>query len=251
MDPKYKDKKIIELTEEEVKSLAFLGPNVVRGVRTFVDAARADPGGLGSITCSSLDSMNRKYAAPAAPQDAPVSPTVSDADTLFSQLSNDPSALTIVAPDLVSKFESNFWYHGISGDPPNLLWRSDLENNPFRHPTPGDRFFKILTKTAHGVYGTPLNEVWDDVVAPKIVTSMKNHGIKYSALKPARFSTHEEGEDEEDETFGPVVVWIAVWPGTTKAEAVRDATPDILSILADANIHDVVVEWYEGSVKLL
>ncbi|PPR01659.1 hypothetical protein CVT24_001553 [Panaeolus cyanescens] len=249
MDPAYKYKRIDELTEEECESLAFLGPHVVHFVRSFVEDARASPQRLGGITCGVLDIVNNHYlskAPKAFPQDAPVFPTVSQADTLLSQLSNDSSALTIVAPDLVSKFESNFWYHGISSNPPQLLWRSDLETNPFRHPTPEDRFFvNVPTKTAHGVFRTPLNKVWDDV-APKIVTSMKNNGIKYSSLSVARFSTHEEG-DEENETFGPVVVWIAVWPGTTTAEGVRDATPDILDILADVNIQGVAVEWYEAA----
>jgi hypothetical protein len=94
----------------------------------------------------------------------------------------------------------------------------------------------------------PLNDVWD-IVAPQIITSMKAPGIKYSALKTVRFSTLEDGK--EDETFGPVVVWIAVRPNTTNARAVRNATPDILGILADANVTGVVVEWYEGSVQKL
>ncbi len=94
----------------------------------------------------------------------------------------------------------------------------------------------------------PLNEVWDNV-APKIIASMKDHRIKYSALKTARFLTLEDGE--EDETVSPVVVWIAVRPNTTNAGDVRDATPDILRILADAAVHGVVVEWYEASVQRL
>jgi hypothetical protein len=197
------------------------------------------------LTCFVVDCLNRKYATPAAPQDAPVSPTVSDADTL---LSSESDAFTVVAPDLISKFESTFWYHGISGDPPKLLWRSDLETNPFPHPPPGARFFKPPTKTAHGVFNTTLNKVWDEV-APKIIASMKDHSIKYSALKTARFLIL--GDGEEDERAGPVVVWIAVRPNTTNAGAVRDATPDILGILADAGVHGVVVEWYEGSVQKL
>lgn len=200
------------------------------------------------MTCFTVDCLNRHYKlAPAAPQDAPGSPTVSEADTLFSQLSTESDAFTVVAPDLISKYESNFWYHGISGDPPKLLWRSDLETNPFPHPPSGARFFKFPTKTAHGVFNTPLNNVWHNV-APKIIASMKAHSLKYSALKAVRFSTLEDGE--EDETFGPVVVWIAVRPNTTNAGAVRDATPDILGILADASVHGVVVEWYEGSARL-
>ena len=196
-----------------------------------------------------VDCLIRRYPAQAPPQAAvgsPTSPTIREADTLHSQLSNDSDALTVVAPNLISKFEMNFWYHGISGDPPKLMWRSDLETNPFPVPAPGTRFFKIPTKTAHGVFGTPLNAIWD-TVAPQILASIEAHGLKYSALKTVRFST----EDGEKETFGPVVVWIAVRPNTTNAGAVRDATPDILHILADAQITDVVVEWYEGSVKRL
>jgi hypothetical protein len=139
-----------------------------------------------------------------------------------------------------------YWYHGISGNPPELMWRSDLETNPFPIPALGARFFKIPQKTAHGVFNTPLNAVWG-TVARQILASMKDRGLKYSALKTARFSTVEDGK----ETFGPVVVWIAVRPNTTNAEAVHDATPDILQILADFQITDVVVEWYEGSVKRL
>ena len=59
---------------------------------------------------------------------------------------------------------------------------------------------------------------------------MKAHGLKYSALKTARFSTVE---DSKDETLGPIVVWIAVRPNTTNAGAVCNATPDIFHILAD------------------
>ncbi|CAA7269372.1 unnamed protein product [Cyclocybe aegerita] len=108
------------------------------------------------------------------------------------------------------------------------------------------RFFKIPTKTAHGVFNTPLNDVWHDTVAPRILALIKARGLKYSMLTTARFSTIEDGS--EDKTFGPVVVWIAVRPNTTTAGAVRDATPDILRILADVEITDVVVEWYEASV---
>ena len=164
------------------------------------------------------------------------------------ELSNDSDARTIVAPDLISKYEMNFWYHGVSGNPPKLMWRSDLKTNPFPIPPPGTNFFKIPTKTANGVFNTPLNDVWDDTVAPRILASMKAHGLKYSALKTARFSTVEDGKDE---TLGPIVVWIAVRPNTTNAGAVRDATPDILHILADVHITDVVVEWYEASVVRL
>lgn len=201
-----------------------------------------------------VDRLRRRYQAP--PQDvaeapasptSPTSPTIGEVETLYSQLGNDSDAHTVVAPDLISKYEMNFWYHGISDDPPKLMWRSDLETNPFPIPPPGARFFEIPEKTVHGVFNTPLNTVWD-TVAPQILASMKARGLIYSALQTARFSTVVHGEEE---TFGPVVVWIAVRPDTTNARAVRDATPDILHILADAKITDVVVEWYEASVVRL
>ena len=77
---------------------------------------------------------------------------------------------------------------------------------------------------------------------------MKNRGLKYSAIKTARFSIVEDGGEE---TFGPIVIWIAVRPKTTNVGAVRDATPDILDILTASQITSVVVEWYEGSVVRL
>ena len=193
-----------------------------------------------------VDCLRHQAAVQASPQDA-TQPSVSDAETLFSQLSIDSDAHTVVAPHLISIYEMNFYYHGISGDPPNLMYRSDLETNPFPIPPPGTDFSKIPTKTAHGVFNTPLNAVWD-TVAPQIVKSMKANGLQYTALNTARFSTVEDGKGE---TFGPVVVWIAVRPNTTNAKAVRDATPDILNILSDVQITDVVVEWYEGLVTRL
>ncbi|KDR76880.1 hypothetical protein GALMADRAFT_245977 [Galerina marginata CBS 339.88] len=174
--------------------------------------------------------------------------TLSEAETLYLELSNDSDAHTVVAPDLISKYEMNFWYHGISTNPPKLMWRSDLGTNPFPIPPPGTDFSKIPYKTAHGIFNTPLNDVWDDPVAPRILASMKARGLKYSMLTTARFWTAEDGKDE---TRGPIVVWIAVRPNTTNAAAVRDATPDILRILADVQITDVVVEWHESSIVRL
>ncbi|KAI0258687.1 hypothetical protein BC834DRAFT_926442 [Gloeopeniophorella convolvens] len=248
MDPAYRNKKIVDLTDKELRTLDFLGQNVAPGVRAIVEKVRADPVNLGTVTCFMVDCLNRRYSAQAPPQDAVGSPTSpTEVDNLYSQLSNDSDALTVVAPALISKFEMKYWYHGISGNPLELMWRSDLEVNPFPIPVLGARFFKIPKKTAHGVFNTPLNAVWGSV-APQILASMKAHGLTYSALKTVRFSTVEDGKEE---TFGPVVVWIAVRPNTTNAEAVRDAMPDILQILADFQITDVVVEWYKGSVERL
>ncbi|KAH9004113.1 hypothetical protein EDB86DRAFT_3062455 [Lactarius hatsudake] len=225
MDPAYQNKKIVDLSDEELNTLEFLGKNVAPGVKAMVEKVRADPVHLGTVTCFMVDCLNRRYSAQAPPQDAVSSPT-SPSLSPFPRL--QPSARPIPS----TRSSMHYWYHGISGNPPKLMW---------------PRFFKIPNKTAHGVFDTPLNAVWG-TVAPQILESMKAHGLKYSALKTVRFSTVEDGKEE---TFGPVVVWIAVRPNTTNAGAVRDATPDILHILADFQITDVVVEWYEGSVERL
>lgn len=241
MDPAYLHKKIIDLSDAELIALGFLGENVAPDVKHIVDRVKASPRHLGTVTCYMVDCLKRRVQAQ---QDAP---QLSEAETLYLELSNDSDAHSVVAPDLISKYEMNFWYHGISGNPPKLMWRSDLETNPFPIPPPGTNFFKIPSKTVHGVFNTPLNNVWKEV-APRILASMKAHDLKYSALQTARFSTAEDGKDE---TFGPIVVWIAVRPNTTNAGAVHDATSDILHILADVQIADVVVEWYEAEVVRL
>ncbi|KAJ3721435.1 hypothetical protein DFJ43DRAFT_685756 [Lentinula guzmanii] len=248
MDEAYMDKKIVDLSDDELVKLGFLGPNVAPGIKSLVEKIKANPVYLGNVTCFMVDVTKRKYAAQAQPPASPISTTVNEAEMLYSELSNDPTALTVIVPELISQYERNFYYHGVSGNPPKLLWRSDLETNPFPIPPPETSFYKIPTKTAFGVFNTRLNEVWDDSVAPQILASMKAHGLKYSALETARFLTVEEGGHE---SFGPIVVWIAVRPNTTNAEAVRDATPDILRILANVQITDAVVEWYEGSVVSL
>lgn len=240
MDPAYRTKKIVDLSEAELIALGFLGENVAPDVKYIVNQVRASPDHLGRVTCFMVDCVKREATRPPTPP--------SEAEILYSELSNDSDARTVVAPDLISKYEMNFWYHGISGNPPKLLWRSDFETNPFPIPPPGTNFLKIPAKTVHGVFKTPLNDVWGDTVAPRILASLKAQGLKYSAVQMARFSTVEDGKDE---TRGPIVVWIAVRPNTTNAGAVRDATPDILRILADVQLTDVVVEWYEASVVRL
>ena len=141
---------------------------------------------------------------------------------------------------LISEFERVHYWNGISMDPPELLYRSDPDLNPFPVPPPGtSRWFELPVKTAEGVFGTPLNAVWH-IVAPMMVALLKKRGIKYSALKTVRFSTRDE---DGKKTLGPIVIWIATHPNTTSAEDARDASPDILHILKEHKV--------EGSVEKL
>lgn len=231
-------------------------------VKSIVERVRASPEYLGSeyfhrpldcqlfrpfdlaVTCFMVDCLRRSTIQ----AEVPASPTLEDPETLFSRISDESDPYTAVPPDLVSPYEKKFWYHGISTDPPQLMWRSNIETDPFLIPTPGARFSEIPRKTVHGVFNTPLNALWHDPVAPRVKAALKAHGLVYSSIQLARFATEKDGQAGP---AGPVVIWISVPPQTTSAAAVRDATPDILQILADLDITDVVVEWYEGSVTRL
>ena len=166
-------------------------------------------------------------------------------------MSSYPPALSIatdstaVSPYVISDWERTTYYHGISLDHPDLLYRSDLLENPF--PIPKDRHAHLPTKTVHGVFNTPLNAVWD-TVAPQICQLLKTRKIRYSSINAARFATH--GEDGMN-TIGPVVIWISTHPTTTTAENAHDASPDILALLKANGVEGAVVEWYEATVEKL
>jgi len=173
-----------------------------------------------------------------------VSPTLSKASPYLSALSIATDS-TAVSPYTISDWERTTYYHGISPDHPDLLYRSDLLKNPF--PIPKGRHPHLPTKTVYGVFNTLLNAVWD-TVAPQIRQLLKTRKIRYSTIKTARFVTR--GEDEKD-TIGPIVIWISTHPTTTTAENAHDASPGILALLKANGVEGVVVEWYEGTVEKL
>ena len=72
--------------------------------------------------------------------------------------------------------------------------------------------------------------------------------IRYSAIQAARFVTH--GEDDKD-TVGPIVIWIATHPTTTAAENAHDASPGILALLEDNWSPGCGDRMYEGAVERL
>ncbi len=168
---------------------------------------------------------------------------MSDAHSFVSE-----SYYQVVAPNLVSDFERLHFFRGVSGSPPELVWRSDHATNPFPGPVKGTRFFKVAHKTANVVSKTDLNPVWD-TVAPLIIELFKERGIIYSALLPVRFSTLN---DQGKQTLGPLGLWISsTHPGKNSPEDARDASPPILQILENHGVKGVVTYWYEGSVVQL
>ncbi|KAI9432089.1 hypothetical protein H4582DRAFT_2084025 [Lactarius indigo] len=196
MNSAYVDEKIVDLSEEELTCLGFLGEGVAPGIQDHVKV-KANPEYLGSVTCFMVDCLTRVYQA---------EPTAQDGTKLPTSPTPRPSAL-----DMVSKYEMHFYYHYYHGvGDLQLMWRSDLELNPFPIPATGTCFFKIPTETAHGIFSTKLN---------KIIALMKASGLHYSALTTARFSTVEDGKEP---TLSHVTVWIAVRPNTAKPRDVCD-----------------------------
>ncbi|KAF9075531.1 hypothetical protein BDP27DRAFT_1380708 [Rhodocollybia butyracea] len=148
--------------------------------------------------------------------------------------------------DLLHSAPSPFhYYYGISLDPPELLYRSDIQTNPF--PVPQGRFAHLPPKTVHGVLGTRLNAVWD-LVAPQIRDLLKSHNIHYSAITTARFSTRDEDGNDK---LGPIVIWVATHPSTTTTEDAHNVSPAIISLLEANGVEGAITEWYEGTVKKL
>ncbi|KAI0674586.1 hypothetical protein C8Q78DRAFT_1076207 [Trametes maxima] len=261
MDADTMNRKILDLTDDELVALGYWGDQAIPHVKDAVQAVKNGPQRLGWMTCFMIECVKEQHEVPArrqnpAPQPPvppssptfPASPTFSDPEIVYSRMSTESDAHTVVAPHLITKFERQFYYHGISGNPPELLYRSDLENNAFYVPTPGAPFSKIPIKIPNGVFGTDLNPIWDITVAPQIIASMKTHGIKYSALKTVRFTIIQH----DQATIGPVVVWIAVKPNTTNTSALRNFTPEILRILFDSQITGVnTADDGQGTITLL
>ncbi|KAJ3836593.1 hypothetical protein EV361DRAFT_940339 [Lentinula raphanica] len=240
------DKRIIDCSDQELIDAGFMGPDVPPSVKLTIDTVRAHPDLLDGLTLFTLECQ---YLCAHQSSESTLDDDHWDTPTLSSQRSTlasdtDDSTLTTAPVHLVSEFERTHYYHGISPDPPALLYRSDLESNPFPVPSPGTKWFSLPVKTAQGVFDTPLTPVWH-TVAPEIIALLKERRIRWSALNTARFSVSHDEEDGS-ETLGPIVIWIATHPGTTSAQAARDASPHILRILESHSVHGAVVEWYEG-----
>ncbi|KAH9037755.1 hypothetical protein EDB84DRAFT_1480490 [Lactarius hengduanensis] len=233
--------KAFPYTNEELDTAGLRGEGVSESVVQAMKTMTEHPELL-DLSLFTLECMN--YSGHRKSPSSPASPTLSEASSYLSALTV-ASGATAVAPYVLSDWERTTYYNGISPDPPELLYRSDLLENPF--PIPEGRHPHLPTKTVYGVFNTPLNAVWD-TVAPQICELLKARKIRYSAIKAARFVTH--GEDGMD-TRGPIVIWIATHPTTTTAKNAHDASPDILALLKANGVEGAVVEWYEGAVKKL
>ncbi|KAJ7508426.1 hypothetical protein B0H11DRAFT_27704 [Mycena galericulata] len=159
-------------------------------------------------------------------------------------MSSDFSA-TVVLQYSPDEYERLSYYNGITGDGdhPELVYRSDSLTTPFLKPI--GRHAHIPVKSLRGVFGTPLNSVWD-TVGPQIRDLIKAREVHWSSVDPARFFTHAQPGEEAKGSLGPVVIWSAFFPGSTSSEIAHEISQDILALLLKNGVEDVVVEWREA-----
>jgi len=153
------------------------------------------------------------------------------------------STTTVVSAYAVSDYERTSYYNGITdeGDHPDLLYCTGSAKYPWIEPK--GRHAYQPTKSLCGVYRTPLNDIWS-TVGPQVRELVKDRKIRYSSINPARFITH--GEDRE-ETLGPVVIWVVVYPGSTSADTAHEVSQNILELLEKNGVKGVEVEWCEAA----
>ncbi|KAG8768077.1 hypothetical protein FRC12_005778 [Ceratobasidium sp. 428] len=206
--PDLEDQTISQLSDQQLTSAGFLGDGefirVYGTIKHTIEVARANPVLAGFVTFWMLDCQ--KARADHNAQQTPSPPTLSGTPTVFSQISVArlaSEAVTVVGSHLLCEFERIHYYNGVSVDPPEIYYRSNIDTVKFNLAVPGQQnFFETPFKTAEGVLGTPIVKVWDEV-APLIVGLFKFAGVRYSALHPAFFSTLNE--DMEKHT-GPLVI---------------------------------------------
>ena len=125
-----------------------------------------------------------------------------------------------MSPHAVSDYERTTYYNGLAndGEHPDLLYRTGSEKYPWIQPTGSGAHLPL--RSLRGVHNTPLNRVWD-TVGPQVFALVKSGAKNRFSINAARFVT--EGEDGE-ETRGPVVIWVCVYPGSTSADTAHQVS---------------------------
>ncbi|KIM29465.1 hypothetical protein M408DRAFT_113804, partial [Serendipita vermifera MAFF 305830] len=228
-------------TDEEMAAAGLLGDDVSQPAQQAIATMRAHPEllklPLFALQC--IDEVAKRESLTSSVPTLSDWPGISVPIPTSTSQDSDTYAVSTYA---VSEYEKTTYYNGIThgGDHPDLLYRSDLFTNPF--PEPKGRYAHLPTKSVQGVHETPLNKVWD-TVGPQIRNLVKDRKVRYSSIDPARFVTY--GEDDA-ETLGPVVIWIAVYPGSTSPETAHEVSQNILTLLVKNGVDGAVVEWHEA-----
>ncbi|KAJ3722772.1 hypothetical protein DFJ43DRAFT_1092245 [Lentinula guzmanii] len=237
---------IVDLTDEELTTLSFLGPEATEPVKRTIKAVKKVKDHFNWLTVFQLQCLQVQSTYHPGPSASPTSPYSNP------KVLSDLSETTVIDPESISLFERVHFYTGISDDPPHLFQRSDVYMRPFVIPDANERHSAIPEKTAHGVVDIVLTAVhWKETVAPEIINLLKDekYSVNVSTMVPVRFSIPDENGKPVFESH--IVIWISIHPGTTTEASCRDANPDILAILSKHGVQDVAVHWIEGAPERL
>ncbi|KAF8153451.1 hypothetical protein B0H34DRAFT_723642 [Crassisporium funariophilum] len=233
---------IVDLSNQELEELGFLGPDAHEQVQSTVLAAQKAKKQFGWLTVSHLQSIYSHVMFHSSPPSAPISTA---SDMTASSMISDATAVDL---DFASPFEKAFFYKGVSNDHPHLLQRSDIRRRPFVLPPPEDQHTAIPDRTARGATHPCLTpDLWRQEVGPAIVSLLeeKAYGVHVSSMVPVQFSLPDaQGKPVLEEH---IVIWISVFPGTTSEESCHGANSAILDILEKHQVKDAAVHWIEGA----
>ncbi|EJD36925.1 hypothetical protein AURDEDRAFT_92509 [Auricularia subglabra TFB-10046 SS5] len=135
-----------------------------------------------------------------------------------------------------SEEEATLYYAGLPSRP-RLVYRSST--TPWALPPDG----RPREKELYGATTHKLNKVWDEL-APKVVRLFDDKKVQFTSIDIVRFQV-------EDDPIGPPVIWVGVAPDTVTSEQAKVVADGCLSLLHDAGIDDVEVEFRVSVVWLL
>ena len=136
------------------------------------------------------------------------------------------------SPPTVS--EAQCYYYGLPSQP-KLVAR--LSTNIWAVPPEG----YLPRKECSPIGRHPLQNVWEDVVAPAMITYLESKEVKWSSLDCVRMGN-------AGESFHPAIIWIGVIPGSLAHEKGVEVAVHCKSILVASDISDVHVEIRESEV---
>ena len=142
-------------------------------------------------------------------------------------------------PSRPSKEEATFYYAGLPSSP---LLVARTGSIPWKAPL-GPEAYRVL-KELRPAGNHPLNDVWEDNVAVKVLRYLDSRQVKWTSLDIVRICD----VDSENLAPAPVTMWIGVIPGSFLGGYGVAVAYGCRSILELNNINDVEVEIRESLV---
>ena len=134
--------------------------------------------------------------------------------------------------------ESRSYYAGLPSRP-RLVARSSTPTIPWEEPT-GLWAYAVL-KEMKAVGNHPLNDVWEDKLAPRIIDVLESNSVKFTSIDVVRIGV-------AGEPSLPVIVWIGVLPETLSPLDGLMVALQCKELLEKNDIMDVHVELRESIV---